>query len=106
MPYSFSAEIKSYVYKIFPQKDAPGNIGLYDINNNNFGHAFMRPDNENIPKAYIDEGGKYRMYFHRKYFAEVLDMLRNEKPVYFHYWEGPGDNSHLSTMLEPVGENE
>src|SRR5438045_237176 len=105
MPY-ISTEISAYLYKLFPVQDGSATIGLYNNAGINFATAFARPDTETIPSAFIDSDGKYRMYFHRRYFSDVLDMLRNEKPTYFHYWDGGGGNSHLSTTKEPVGENE
>ena len=38
--------------------------------------------------------------------SELIDLLRNEEPVYLHFWEGAEDNTHIATMQEPVGEEE
>jgi hypothetical protein len=105
MPY-ISTEIKSYSYMLFPKQDTTGKIALYNTTDTIFGTIYVRPDSETIATPIIDATGQYRMYIHRKYLADVLDMLRNEKPVHFHYWEGGGGNSHLGTTREPVGENE
>jgi hypothetical protein len=45
------------------------------------------------------------MQMHERHFARVLDMLRNEKPVYFSWWR-EAQSMHLSTAKEPVGEQE
>lgn len=50
-----------------------------------------------------DEGGIIRMHLPSTMFENVLDVLRNEKPVYVYFTAG---RAFLSTSKEPVGENE
>ena len=62
---------------------------------------------------FIDEGMEFkqdyeddqivRMHLPSNMFHNVLDVLRNEKPVYIMYRVGRG---FLSTSKEPVGEGE
>ena len=41
-------------------------------------------------------------YFNRSQYADILDLLRNEMPVYFHYNDTLG-NAQLQTALEIAG---
>jgi len=47
--------------------------------------------------------GVIRMHLPSAMFHSVLDVLRNEKPVYVWF---PGDNGFLGTSEEPIGEGE
>ena len=59
------------------------------------------------PDMYFDNdylsGGIIRMHLPSTMFANVLDVLRNEDPVYVYCIQGRG---FLSTSKEPVGEVE
>ena len=48
-------------------------------------------------------GGIIRMHLPSTMFKSVLDILRNEKPVYIYFAAG---RAFLSTSKEPIGENE
>ena len=48
-------------------------------------------------------GGIIRMHLPSAMFWNVLDVLRNEKPVFIYFAQGRG---FLSTSKEPVGEGE
>jgi len=48
-------------------------------------------------------GGIIRMHLPSAMFQNVLDVLRNEKPVYIYFAQNRG---FLSTSKEPVGEGE
>jgi hypothetical protein len=50
-----------------------------------------------------ESGGRIRMHLPSAMFQNVLDVLRNEKPVYIYFAQGRG---FLSTSTEPVGEEE
>jgi hypothetical protein len=50
-----------------------------------------------------ESGGIIRMHLPSTMFENVLDVLRNEKPVYIYFAQGRG---FLSTSKEPVGEAE
>jgi hypothetical protein len=50
--------------------------------------------------------GKYLLYYRYADLDILVDMLRNEKPVYL-IWEPEGvNNSRISTLAEVVGEGE
>lgn len=48
-------------------------------------------------------GGIIRMHLPSAMFHSVVDVLRNEKPVYIYFAQGRG---FLATSKEPVGEGE
>lgn len=50
-----------------------------------------------------ENSGIIRMHLPSSMFENVLDVLRNEKPVYIYYAQNRG---FLSTSKEPVGEGE
>ncbi|HHI30894.1 hypothetical protein DRN85_07410 [Methanosarcinales archaeon] len=50
-----------------------------------------------------ESGGIIRMHLPSAMFQNVLDVLRNEKPVYIYFAQNRG---FLSTSKEPVGEEE
>ena len=101
-----STEIETYQIAIFPQTGTPAKINLYS-GNSVFAVLFLRPDDEELQKAHLDtQVGYLRVYYHRSALAELVDLMRNEKPVYLHYWEGDGDNTHVASGQEPVGEGE
>lgn len=62
-----------------------------------FNDPDMTFENDNVG------GGIIRMHLPSAMFQNVLDVLRNEKPVYISFSKGRG---FLSTSTEPVGEGE
>lgn len=77
-------------------------ITVYDGNNRP--RAYMR---FNDPGMFFENdyenGGIIRMHLPSAMFENVLDVLRNEKPVYIYFAQNRG---FLSTSKEPVGEGE
>ncbi len=63
------------------------------------------PEHETLKKPTETEGGHVSIHLHESKFPHVLDMLRNEKPVYFSWWR-EAQSFRLSTTKEPVGEQE
>ena len=47
----------------------------------------------------------FSVYFRTELLTAVLDVLRNEKPVYFRYTQRTND-FRITTTHEPIGENE
>ena len=102
-----TTEIRKYRIAIFPQEGTPAKISLWNAESQKFAVLFLRPDGGVLPVAYHDvDEGYVRAYFHRQAYPELIDLLRNEDPVYFHFWTGAGNNTHLATGREPVGEGE
>ncbi len=78
-------------------------IFLYDASGSRV--ADLRFTNDTISPPSEGAYGTYILYYTREEDADVLDMLRNEKPVYF-WWGGEGNLSYLRTGREGVGEGE
>ncbi len=53
------------------------------------------------------EGNKtyYNIYYHGHRYSDVIDLLRNEKPLFF-YFNYETKHSYITTSDEPVGEGE
>ena len=99
-------EIKQYQYYTFSSRDSSiantvillyGDIGY-------LGGAFFGNSDEPLKPAEQFPSGVYGLYYHNRDLPVIIDMLRNEKPVYLIY-NGP-DNTRISTTAEPVGEGE
>ena len=53
--------------------------------------------------------GRLAVYFQMEHFPAVLDLLRNEKPIYLKHLVNSNtghESAYLITTLEPVGEEE
>lgn len=59
------------------------------------------------PNGSFMSGGALRYYarFPQAEFRDAVDLLRNEKPVFFH-WNDTTTGAFLATGSEPVGEGE
>ncbi|MCK5615589.1 hypothetical protein KAR91_77710 [Candidatus Pacearchaeota archaeon] len=69
---------------------------------------FYRDGTESISSNASFQSGGYTNYYGRfgqSQFADFVDILRNEKPVYFH-WNDVTKGVFLATGKEPVGEEE
>ena len=77
-------------------------IALFDSSGNPV--AYVR---FNDPGMFFEDdyesNGIIRMHLPSAMFENVLDVLRNEKPIYIYFTAGRG---FLATSLEPVGEEE
>jgi hypothetical protein len=52
-------------------------------------------------------GTQVQLYYHLDDFENVVDLLRNEKPIYLLYsGSGPGFENGIKTTAEPIGEEE
>jgi hypothetical protein len=105
MPYT-TIEIKWYRCALFSSGDNAAVVSFYDASGANFATAFVKPDSETLRAAYRDPSGMYRLYYKLSRLQDLIDLLRNEKPVYLHFWSGVENNTHIATSLEPVGERE
>lgn len=77
-------------------------IALYDSKGKTVAYVrFNDPDMHFEDDS--ESGGRIKMHLPSTMFENVLDVLRNEKPVYIYFAQGRG---FLSTSAEPVGEGE
>ena len=60
-----------------------------------------------LPAAAQVAPNYYAFYYHHHQLAHLIDMLRNEGPVYVFFNNDNGfANSRIATIDEPVGEGE
>jgi len=82
-------------------------IGLRDDDNALVGAAYFHHSVETMPST---DSRKASGYISCHYLAEdyprVIDILRNEKPVYVEFEVRPGNIANIRTNAEPVGEGE
>jgi hypothetical protein len=89
-------------------------------------YEVMYSANKFPPRVWMKSGGKYigqlvfnpdgaslppdtdtSLYYHLEDLPMVLDLLRNEKPMYYMFnGTGPGNENGIKTTPEPVGEEE
>lgn len=98
-------EIRKYLYYLFSSReDATPVLFLYDANNNHVAYVYFRGGSEPLPEASQYASGKYALYYRRSVLPELIDMLRNEKPIYLIWVDGI--NTRISTAAELIGEEE
>jgi hypothetical protein len=67
-----------------------------------FGQLVFRPNGSSLPS---DSEGS--LFYHLEEFQHCLDLLRNEKPVYYQFvGTGGGNENGIRTSVEEVGEAE
>ena len=72
------------------------------------GRAVMRfVEGELSENTLENRGAKniYYIYYHENQYAKMVDILRNEKPLFF-YYNTDNHESYITTSSEPVGEAE
>ncbi len=99
--------IDRYHIELFAREDDAGSINLYDVDHKHVAILIFKPDSETLPAQYQGADGIYRVFYHRRCLPDVIDLLRNEKPLGFHYWLPDGRNTCIANHgSEPVGEAE
>lgn len=93
-------EIADYRLNIIFARSHDHIVMLYD-KNRLVARLFFRKDQETVHITKADN--VYSVIYNTRHYPSVVDLLRNEKPVYFHYYES---GATLSTSREPVGEAE
>lgn len=59
-----------------------------------------------LPEAKKIDDNKFILYYRHSDMSNIVDMLRNEKPIHLIYVPEGTNNTRLSTGSEPVGEGE
>jgi hypothetical protein len=68
------------------------------------GQLIFKADGAALPSDAMT-GGQVNIYYHLADFANILDLLRNEKPMYL-LWAGATSENGIKTTAEIVGEAE
>ncbi|MDH5805678.1 MAG: hypothetical protein OEZ54_10920 [Gemmatimonadota bacterium] len=97
-------QIQRYTYHFFSSRSEDDLVILfYDTDSTIIGEARFVRDGSAIPPA-TEKNGRHLLFFCRSSFPDIIDMLRNEGPVFLRWADGV--NTTLSTGYEPVGEGE
>ena len=82
-------------------------IGLRDENDALLGAAYFHHSEATMPNADTQKATGYiSCHFPAEHYSQVLDLLRNEKPVYVEFEVRAGNVANIRTSAEPVGEGE
>ena len=82
-------------------------IGLRDDNERLIGAAYFHHHPRTMPAAdTLRPSGHISCHYPAEVYPQVLDLLRNEKPVYVEFEARPGNIANIRTSAEPVGEGE
>ncbi len=101
-------EIKSYSYLNYASRNGINDTKATIMVNAEaefLGYLNFVTDGGQLPKS-VKQNGLYYLYFHFKDIPVILDMLRNEKPIYLIFADDNKNNCRISTSVEPVGEGE
>lgn len=102
---SFEVETYSY-YNWSSRKTGKTNLILKGAAGEVCSVWFNEDPDSDLPAA-RKEGNYYAFYYHHHQLQHLIDMLRNEKPVFVYFNNNSGfNNSRISTADEPVGEGE
>jgi len=82
-------------------------IGLRNDNDDLIGAAYFHHSTTTMPTADTMKGSGYiSCHYLADDYPHVLDILRNEKPVFVEFEVRPGNIANIRTSAEPVGEGE
>jgi hypothetical protein len=101
----FTTEITSYLI-IYSANTFRPRIGL--LNANQFiGQLMFYPNGAALPTDFQRPNGQVDLHYHLDDFHNLLDIVRNEKPVFLNFnGSGPGFENNIRTGDEPTGEGE
>ena len=82
-------------------------IGLRDESGALIGAAYFHHNRSTMPVADTQKATGYiSCHYLSEDYPHVLDILRNEKPVFLEFEVRPGNIGNIRTSAEPVGEGE
>lgn len=101
-------EVKNYAVRFHGGPEGSGEgvraqIHLFDGQNKMVGSMHFLDEGTPIPEDTNE--GMIRMSMHIDRVHSVVDLLRNEKPIFLE-WQKKLQNAYLGTSQEPVGEGE
>jgi len=82
-------------------------IGLRDDDNRLIGAAYFHHSSTTMPSGDKQNASGYiSCHYLATDYPQILDILRNEKPVYLEFVTKAGHIANVRTSAEPVGEGE
>lgn len=101
-------EIKSYSYLNYASRSGSNDTQAVLVINGEtgfLGYVNFLTDGCALPKS-VKTSGLYFLYYHFSAMPVIIDMLRNEKPIYLVFQDGTNNTCRISTSIEMVGEGE
>ena len=101
-------EIKSYSYLNYASRSGANDTKAVVVINGEtgfLGYVNFLTDGCALPKS-VKQNGLYFLYYHFSDMPVIVDMLRNEKPIYLIFQDGSNNTCRISTSVELVGEGE
>ncbi len=100
-------EIKSYQYYTFSSRNS-GSKGVIacKTKEGKTVHVHFLEGASSLPPARKINDNQFMIYYSYSDMFNIVDMLRNESPVYLIHIPEGNNNTRLSTDSEPVGEGE
>ena len=105
MPDFISSPIDKYKVVLYGKDATSGSMVAFVhcyYNGKNVVTCEFYPDGSALSEN-RNAGGRVGLTYHWSHFGAVVDVLRNEKPVYFGFIEST-KVGYISTQQEPVGE--
>ncbi len=99
---STSWQVGTYRVYVYAGRPSNGFIRLEEEGGNRAIHAYFM--NQNPLPANSLSASFYFLYFSFDQFAPIMEMLREEKPIFVHAFNA--NNVHIGTHQEPIGEAE
>jgi hypothetical protein len=82
-------------------------IGLRNESNALIGAAYFHHSTTTMPNTDTRKASGYiSCHYLAEDYPQVIDLLRNEMPVYVEFEVRPGNIANIRTSAEPVGEGE
>ncbi|MGD8379861.1 MAG: hypothetical protein PVI56_09640 [Gammaproteobacteria bacterium] len=103
-----SFQVESYQYYDWSsRKRGKTNLILHGTGGQTCSVWFVEDETADLPEAAEIAPNYYSFYYHHYQLPHLIDMLRNEGPVYVYFNNEMGfNNSRIATTDEPVGEGE
>jgi hypothetical protein len=101
-------EVKTYAYYDWSSRTTgKSNLMLRGDAGQTCSVWFVEDPTAELPAAAQLNPNWFVFYYHHQQLDHLIDMLRNEKPIYV-YFNDDNDfpNSRISTTDEPIGEGE
>ena len=100
-------EITNYQYYSFSSRDSGAkSVAICTGNAGKTVYVHFRGAADSLSEATQIDADRFILYYRESELQTIIDMLRNEKPVYLIYQPDGTNNSRISTGSEPVGEGE
>jgi hypothetical protein len=101
-------QIATYNYYFWSSRErGKTNLNLLGTGGETCAVWFVEDPNEALPDAVEQAPNYYSFYYHLHQLPSLVDLLRNESPVYVFFNNDSGfPNSRISSTDEPVGEGE